>query len=146
MEEIVNLIDSELEYVSHAIEEDRLIIEVKSRRKEVECPFCGEKSNKVHSVYVRKFQDLPVGGKKVEVKITNKKYFCRNGECDNTTFAETFDCLPYNERRSKRLTEEIIRISKEVSSKTASELMRKTVANVGKSTICELLKKSQPGD
>ena len=144
MEEIVKLIDSEMEYVTHAIEEDRVIIEVKSRRIEVECPFCGEKSKKVHSVYVRKFQDLPVGGKKVEVEIANKKYFCRNAECSNTTFAETFDCLPYNGRRSKRLTEEIIRISKEVSSKTASELMSKTTANVGKSTICELLKKIQP--
>ena len=144
MEELVKLIDEKLEYERHEISEEKIKIHVKSRRSEVECPFCGEVSRKIHSVYERKFQDLPIGGKKVEIVIANRKYFCRNGECGNTTFAETFDCLPYNARRSKRLTEEIIRVSTEVSSLRATSLLRKSVANVGKSTICELLKKRKP--
>lgn len=143
MKEIVELIDENLEYEGHKLEKDRIIIYVKSKRKEVECPFCGEKSGKVHSIYERRFQDLPIGDKKVEIAIANRKYFCRNRECMNTTFAETFDCLPYNARRSRRLTEEIVRVSSEMSSTAASELLRKSVANVGKSTICELLKKGR---
>jgi transposase len=133
-----------LEYARHEIGTDEIKIYVKSSREEIECPFCGEKSTKVHSVYARRFQDLPIGGKKVEIEIANKKYFCRNADCSNTTFAETFDCLPYNARRSKRLTAEIIRVSTEVSSLRASSLLRKSVANIGKSTICELLKKRKP--
>ena len=143
MEELVKMIDEKLEYVRHEIKEDRIKIYVKSRRTEAECPFCGEVSKKVHSIYERKFQDLPIGGKKVEIVIANRKYFCCNPECSNTTFAEMFECLPYNARRSKRLTEEIIRVSTEISSVRASTLLRKSVANVGKSTICELLKKSK---
>ena len=146
MKEIVEMIDENLEYERHEIEEAGIKIYVKSKRREVECPFCGEKSRKVHSVYERRFQDLPIGGKKVEIVIANRKYFCRNKECENTTFAETFDCLAYNARRSNRLTEEIVRVSSEVSSITASELLRKSVANVGKSTICELLKKRKDND
>jgi len=146
MEELVKMIDENLEYISHEIEKDRIKIQVKSRRTEVECPFCGEKSRKVHSIYERKFQDLPIGGKKVEIVIANKKYFCGNRECENRTFAETFECLPYNARRSRRLTEEIMRVAAEVSSVRASELLKKTTANVGKSTICELLKKRKPNN
>lgn len=146
MEELVKMIDDVLEYEKHEMKSDRIIIHVKSIRSEVECPFCGEKSSKVHSVYNRRFEDLPIGCKKVQVVIKNKKYFCRNADCSNTTFAETFEFLPYNGRRSKRLTEEIIRVSREVSSVTASELLRKSVTNVGKSTICELLKKSRDKD
>ena len=146
MEELVKMIDENLEYVSHEIEKDRIKIQVKSTRREIECPFCGEKSRKVHSIYERKFQDLPIGGKKVEIVIANKKYFCRNPECENKTFAETFECLPYNARRSHRLTEEIMRVAAEVSSVRASALLKKTTANVGKSTICELLKKRKPNN
>ena len=146
MEEIVKMIDRNLEYERHETEADRVKIYVKSVQKEIRCPFCGEISGKVHSIYERKFQDLPIGGKKAEIVIANRKYFCRNAECANTTFAETFDCLPYNARRSKRLTEEIIRVSAQVSSVRASSLLRNATANVGKSTICDLLKKRKPKD
>jgi transposase len=146
MEELVKLIDENLEYEGHETSEEYIVIRVKSVRTEIACPFCGEVSGKVHSVYERKFEDMPVCGKKVQVMIKNKKYFCRNAECSNTTFAETYDFLPYNGRRSKRLTEEIIRVSREVSSVKASELLSQSVTNVGKSTICELLKKSRDKD
>lgn len=146
MEELLKEIEENLAYERHEIGTTKIKIYAKSKRSEVECPFCGEKSGKVHSIYERKFQDLPISGKKVEIVIANKKYFCRNADCSNTTFAETFDCLPYNARRSKRLTEEIIRISTELSSLRATALLRKSVANVGKSTICELLKKRKPSN
>ena len=32
---------------------------------ELECPFCGRKTSKVHSIYEREIQDLPMQGKKV---------------------------------------------------------------------------------
>ncbi|MCL2816431.1 MAG: transposase family protein [Oscillospiraceae bacterium] len=141
MEDIIKLIDENLEYKSHEIGAEKIKIKVQSRREEVECPFCGKESRKVHSVYKRKFQELPIAGKKVEIEIENRKYFCKNGACENKTFAETFECLPYNGRRSKRLTEEIIERSKNMSSVSASREIGKTLADVGKSTICELLKK-----
>jgi len=50
MEELVRMIDEKLEYERHEIKEEKIIIYVKSKRAEIECPFCGEKSRKVHSV------------------------------------------------------------------------------------------------
>ena len=66
---------------------------------------------------------------------------CNNQECSHTTFAETFKFLPYKGKKSKRLTDEIINLSLNVSLVKASGLLRDGIADVGKSTICNLLKR-----
>ena len=141
MKEIVKLLNKDLKYVRHEINEDLMYIYVKSSRKEAKCPYCGEIGKRIHSRYERRFRDLPIQGKKVEIVLDNLKYFCDNPECGHKTFAETFDCLPYKGKRSKRLTESIIALSLNVSSITASSILKKGTADVGKSTICNLLKK-----
>lgn len=141
MDEFIKLLDENLDYLEHKIMDDTIIIFVASNRKEVACPYCGEKSFRVHSTYDRSFQDLPIQGKKVKVVIDNRKMFCDNRECSHTTFAETFDFLPPKAKKSQRLTDEIINISLNVSSITASNLLKNGIADVGKSTICNLLKK-----
>lgn len=88
-----------------------MLIYFVSNREEVSCPFCGKPSSKVHSHYMRSFQDLPIQGRKVVVILNNRKLFCHNSECKN------------------------------VSSIAAAQILHNSVANVGKSTICNLLKK-----
>ena len=141
MDEIIKLLDENLEYLSHKIIGDTIFINVVSNREEVICPYCGDPSSKVHSHYERSFQDLPIQGKKVRVMLSNRKMLCYNPECNHTTFAESFDFLKFKAKKTKRLEDEIINISMNVSSLTATDLLRNSVANVGKSTICNLLKK-----
>lgn len=141
MDDLVKRLSPDLDYESHEIAEDKLYIRVKSNRKEPRCPYCEKASRNVHSHYERRFSDLPIQGKKVEIVLNNRKYFCKNHNCDHKTFAESFDCLPFKGKRSKRLTEAIIEISLNVSSVTAASILRKGTADVGKSTICGLLKK-----
>jgi hypothetical protein len=95
----------------------------------------------VHSRYKRSFQDLPVQDKKLIVEIDNRKLFCDNPDCKNVTFAETFSFLPAKGKKSKRLLDKIIDVSLTVSSVTASALLRDGVVDIGKSTICNMLKK-----
>ena len=40
---------------------------------ELECPFCGRKTPKVHSIYEREIQDLPMQGKKVILLVDTRK-------------------------------------------------------------------------
>jgi transposase len=141
VEEFTKLLDKDLEYVSHEINGDGVCIYVVSARKEAMCPYCGRSSGRVHSHYERRFLDLPMQGKKVEVIVRNRKLRCDNPECGRKTFAETFDCLPFKGKRSLRLTDEIVKVSLEVSSIKASRMLKKGVADVSKSTICTLLKK-----
>jgi len=95
----------------------------------------------VHSNYNRSFQDLPIQDKKVTIILRNRKMFCLNPECDKRTFAETFDFLSYKAKKTNRLEKQIIDISINVSSLAAEQILKNSIVNVGKSTICNLLKK-----
>jgi ribosome biogenesis GTPase A len=78
--------------------------------------------------------------------LSNRKMLCYNTECNHTTFAESFDFLKFKAKKTKRLEDEIINISMNVSSLTATDLLKNSVENVGKSTICNLLKKRYTND
>lgn len=141
MKELVKLLDKNLKYVSHVIDGDTLYISVVSKRNSVKCPYCGCFSSKVHSCYERSFQDLPIFGKKVIIILHNRKYFCSNPECEYSTFAEGFSFLGAKAKKTNRLEQEIVNLALNCSSINAAKLLRIGVADVGKSTVCNLLKK-----
>ena len=142
MNDLIRMLDENFVYLEHQLFDEYIAIQVESNRDEAPCPYCGAMSCRVHSTYERSFQDLPIQGKKVYVNIINRKYFCDNRDCPNTTFAESFDCLKPKAKKSTRLIDEIMKISVEVSSVAASKMLRDGVADVSKSTICDMLKKN----
>ena len=143
MQDIIKILDENLTYLEHQIIGDYIFIFVESSRDEATCPYCGVPSSRIHSTYERRFQDLPIQGNKVYITIINRKYFCGNQGCPNTTFAESFECLSPKAKKSERLIDEIMKVSVEVSSVAASKMLKDGVADVSKSTICDMLKKKQ---
>lgn len=141
MNEFIQLLDKNLQYINHEIIDNIIYIYVISNRESVVCPYCGARSTKVHSYYKRSFQDLPIQGNKVVIIIKNRKMFCINPDCTNKTFAETFDFLSWKAKKTNRLEKEIVNISMNLSSLAAEQIIKNSIANVGKSTICNLLKK-----
>lgn len=141
MDKFIKLLDKNLDYVNYEIINEICYITVVSNRKEIKCPFCGQTSGKVHSTYERTFQDLPIQGKKVIMILKNRKMFCNNPNCDHTTFAERFMFLNNKAKKTKRLEDEIARLSLNCSSMAASQILKKNTVDVGKSTICSILKK-----
>ena len=143
MDELIKLLDTNLEYISHEIIQDTMFITVVSTKTEWICPHCGYLSSRVHSRYERRFQDLPIQCKKVIIVLKNKKIFCDNEECNATTFIEKFSFLNNKAKRTMRLEDEILRLSSNCSSVSASQLLSVSTATIGKSTICSLLKKKR---
>ena len=143
MEALIKLLDENLRYVRHEIDTDTIKITVKSAKEEVSCPYCKTSSSKVHSKYERKFKDLPIQGKKVVIQLKNRKMFCKNPECSHKTFAETFEFLPNSSKMTTRLEKEVLRISLNCSSVTSSKLLRYGIVDIGKSSICRLIKKQK---
>ena len=141
MDEFIKELDQNLDDLEHEINADELIIYVSSNRKSCNCPYCNSPSTRVHSRYAKSFQDLPIMGKKTKIVIENRKFFCDNPDCDFTTFAERFDFLAQNGKKTKRLIDKIVDVSLNTSSVAASKTLRNGIADVGKSTICNLLKK-----
>jgi transposase len=141
MDEFIKMLDENLDYLGHEILGDMVIIHVASNRKEVQCPYCGGISNKRHSTYERSFQDLPIMGNKCKLVINNRKMFCPNPNCGHTTFAEKFGFLLPKGKKTKRLLDKIVDVSLSTSSVAAANILKDGIVNVGKSTICNLLKK-----
>ncbi len=142
MDEFIKLLDPALDYVEHITKEHKCIITVESNRKNVACPYCGTVSSRVHSVYKREFQDLPIQDNPVVILIRNRKMFCANPECSHKTFSERFDFIAYKARKTERLIKKILNLSSRVSSVSASTMLKNDTAMVSKSTICRLLKKN----
>lgn len=142
MDEIIKMLDESLDYISHELIDDTLYINVKSNRDSLPCPLCGEKSSKVHSRYKKSFQDLPIQGKKVIIVIKNKNMFCVNSSCNQYTFSETFNFIDQKKKKTKRLIDEIIRVSLTQSSLSAAKYLSETTVEIKKSSICNYLKKN----
>lgn len=105
MQSLIKLLDKNLKYINNEIIEDTIIIKVESERDFFQCPNCNNTSDKVHSRYLRSFQDLPISGKKVIILLNNRKFLCKNSECNKTTFAETFNFISSKSKKTKRLEE-----------------------------------------
>lgn len=143
MNELIQLLDPNLVYECHELIDNRLNIHVSSIRIQARCPYCGASSSKVHSVYPKSFQDLPIQGKKVTIHLVNRKFFCFNPDCTHHTFSERFDCIADKAKKTKRLEEEILTIAIHCSSVTAAKILTKNTADIKKSSICRLLRKER---
>jgi hypothetical protein len=52
------------------------------------CPCCGAGSARVHSRYERRLADAAVAGRRVEIQLRVRRFFCENTRCSARTFAE----------------------------------------------------------
>ena len=143
MEELIKVHDSNLILISTEVVGDIIYMDVESTLIEVRCPYCQAASSRVHSRYTREFQDLPIQNMKTVIRLRNRKMFCPNQECTHKTFAESFSFISPKSKKTNRLIEEIVQLSSKMSSVSAEKYLRAHVVRVGKSTICELLKKGR---
>lgn len=78
----------------------RLCVWARARAEAAACPRCGESSARVHGAYQRRLADAPVGGHRVVIRLTVRRFFCANPDCPAVTFAEQVDGL--TSRRARR--------------------------------------------
>jgi transposase len=52
------------------------------------CPLCREPSSSIHSRYRRTVRDAPCGGRRVQLALCVRKFFCRNPLCERKIFTE----------------------------------------------------------
>lgn len=89
MDEFMKLLDPHFNYDYHYIDDENIYITVSSNRQIACCPYCGGSSSKIHSVYSRSFQDLPLQGKKVIVLLKKSKVFLFKSRMQSYDFLRT---------------------------------------------------------
>jgi transposase len=70
-----------------------LCVWARSRAGEAACPKCGMTSGRVHSRCSRRLADAAVGGRRVMIRLTVRRFFCQAPGCKRTTFAEQVEGL-----------------------------------------------------
>jgi len=100
------------------------------------CPYCGHKSDRVHSRYFRTMVDLPVIGKATVIHFHARKFFCDNDNCRKRTFAKQ----PVNEvfryrRRTRRCEVVVTEHASVCSSTNAMHLLQKMQIPINNCTI-----------
>lgn len=60
---MVKQLDTDLDCADYKTKENQIIFEVAVSRVSVICSFCGQTSTKIHSVYQREIQDIPIHNK-----------------------------------------------------------------------------------
>ena len=90
-QKIIKLLDSNLECTDCRIKDKKIIMDIQSTKKQLECPFCKSSSDKIHSVYQREIQDIPMYNRQTILLLKTRKMFCLNPECHQKTFSKPFE-------------------------------------------------------
>lgn len=92
-------LDARLVILSQVADDSRLTYVVTLDSKTSNCPKCQHGSHKRHSAYMRVIDDLPIQGKRVQLYLKTRKWFCTNALCETKVFTERFEwLLPYRQR------------------------------------------------
>ena len=89
----------------------QIALVLSSRRCVARCPECQCRSHRVHSYYVRTLSDVPVATVAVCLRVTARRFYCRNAACPRRTFRERLPTVaPVYQRRTPLLRHQLERI------------------------------------
>ncbi len=70
------------------ITENGLVIEVVATHPTSCCPLCSQMSSSIQSHYRRVLRDAPCAGRRIQLFLTVRKFYCRNALCERKVFTE----------------------------------------------------------
>ena len=133
-----------LECTKEEYKGNKIILHVQSKKRLSVCPKCG-KSHLVKNGYrFRDFIGLPIGGKKVIIRMKVQRYKCKNEECDFDQQHKTRldNALAMNEPLSKAyyLKEQLREIWSQISKEEAETVIDDWVKQARESKIPQLMR------
>ncbi len=141
IEELIKELDNDLIVDNIEKQEGCIYVNCHKAISEHICPFCGDSSSSVHSKYVRTIADLPIQNKEVKLRLSVHKYFCKNDDCNFTTFSENFDFVDAQAVRTKRLDNYIKNIGLRDNSMDAVRTLKETGIKISSNTVISIVKK-----
>jgi transposase len=130
MEELLKSLDSDLVLIKAVVGEETIELHAKKDTVEETCPYCGDKSKSVHSVYRKTISDLPVQDKMVKIILHKRLFFCRNTDCSRQLFSETLSFVDKYGRRTNRLNKKIKEIAMNMSARSAKKVVNEGISNI----------------
>jgi transposase len=115
--------------------------DVSTRPGPVTCPGCGTLSGRVHSRYVRRLSDTPIGEREVLLCLRVRRLFCDNVECGRRTFAEPVPGLAARyARRTSVLDQALSAVALALGGRAGARLTRCLAAAVSRMTLLRMVR------
>ena len=114
---------------------NKIILYIKSKLHQCECPHCHQVSNTYHSTYIRKIQDTPIHNTQTWLYVSTYKYYCLNPKCKCKTFVEILPFAKYSQVKTDALISFILGISIFLSNSSASLILSLIGVKVSADTI-----------
>jgi transposase len=106
-----------------AVSAGLLLVTARARAVTAACPKCGSESARVRSRYSRVLADAAIGGRRAEIRLAVRRFFCRVPGCERRIFAEQVDGLTSRYgRKTPLLTGMLGRIAVALGGRAASRL------------------------
>jgi transposase len=86
-----------------------LLVLARAAGESAPCTACGAVSARVHSRYARRLADAAIGGRRVVIRLTVRRFFCGCAGCKRTTFAEQVPGLTVRYGRKTPLLAGVLR-------------------------------------
>jgi transposase len=100
------------------------------------CPLCRHPSSSIHSRYRRTVRDVPCGGRRVQLALCVRKFFCRNPLCERKIFTERLpDLVAPWARMTIRSCEQITSIGLATCGKGGTRLAARLGMHTSRQTI-----------
>jgi transposase len=122
---------------------DRVQILLRSRRPWGICPGCGGRSRRMQSRYRRRPADLPLGGRRVELSILTRRFWCDGVLCGRRIFCERFDdsVLGQYSRRTQRLETIVHHLGLALGGRPAASFADRLMIPVSKDTLLRVVRR-----
>ncbi|MFD0372860.1 ISL3 family transposase [Streptomyces sp. NPDC059071] len=104
------------------------------------CPGCQARARRVHSSYERGLAERPLTGRKLQVRLRVRRFFCDRSSCHRKTFVEQVRGLSERYRRSSLgLKRWLHAVAVELGGRPGERLCRQLSLSAGRSRLLELL-------
>ncbi len=131
-----------------AVDEVRIVadsvqIRLRSRLRAVSCPDCGRPSERVQSRYIRRPADLPLSGRRVELTVVARRFWCNAVLCGRRIFCEQFGegVLARYGRRTQRLETIVHHLGLALGGRPAAAFANRLMMPVSNDTLLRVVRR-----
>ncbi|MFD9223532.1 ISL3 family transposase [Streptomyces sp. NPDC060064] len=120
-------------------EGERIVVRARTPQDTAVCPVCGASSGRVHGYHWRTVADTPVDGRRVVVRVRLRRLVCPTRGCRNTFREQVPGVLERYQRRTARLTRQVMAVVKELAGRAGARLLAILAVGMSRHTALRTL-------
>lgn len=122
-----------------ADEGERIVVRARTPLDTAVCQVCGASSVRVHGYHWRTVADVPVGGRRVVVRVRVRRLVCPTRGCRHTFREQVPGVLERYQRRTPRLTAQVKAVVKELAGRAGARLLAILAVGLSRHTALRTL-------